>query len=247
MQTKSRIDTSSKSKIMSKIRARADIDKNRLHLNFNGIVTKKKMEELYTDLRFCVPDLSPGFDLVSDYSECKLLQLHSIPTLKKIIGYLIENGLSETVRIIKKDHISYNQILNLNVRVQGYIPIYASSQDEADNKLSTVIKRKGVRIHLHEVPVDYEASSVHAGSGKAIDISISGCAIKVPTEANELNVNDEVDLQLAFGQRAGKSETISVKSRVVRVEKNLFAVEFAELEEAARAELWRHILSEARS
>ena len=228
------------------MRARANIAKNRLYLDFRGVVTKKKLETLYTDIRFTVADLSPGFDLISDYSECKLLQLDCLPVLKKIIGYLIENGLSEIVRIITDDHVSYKQVLNLNVRIQGYKPIYVASQDEVEEKLNAVIRRKGVRIHLHDVLVEYEVNSQN-GSGRVVDISTSGCAIELSSDAKALNVNDEVELQISFGYRTEKPETFRIKSHTVRVERNLFAVEFTDFEDEKREHLWKRLLIETKS
>lgn len=173
------------------MRARANIVENRLYLDFNGVVSSNKMEALYTDIRFAVADLSPGFDVISDYSGCRVLQLDSLPPLKKIIGFLIENGLGEVARIITRDQVSYKQILNLNVRVQGYKPIYAVSLDEAEEKLNDVTRRNGVRVHLHDVLIEYDAKS-HKGSGRVVDISISGCAIELHSEPKELTVSDTI-------------------------------------------------------
>lgn len=73
------------------LQVKPDINKNRLYLTISGKVTKKELDKLYTDLRFCVAELQPGFDALSDFSECKLGNLNGLPTFRKISIYLVEN------------------------------------------------------------------------------------------------------------------------------------------------------------
>ncbi len=67
---------------MTNLRINPDLSKNRLYFNFEGTITKKTMETLYTDVRFCMEELTPGFDVISDYSECKLLHLNCSVAIK---------------------------------------------------------------------------------------------------------------------------------------------------------------------
>ena len=40
-------------------------------------------------MRFCVPDLQPGFDVVSDLTKCGFAFLDIIPTFKNILNYFV--------------------------------------------------------------------------------------------------------------------------------------------------------------
>ena len=73
-----------------RIKATANIAKNRLHITMSGNVDSKSLEKLYTDIRFCVADLKKGFEVISDISQCNILYVSSFPNYKKIIDYLIQ-------------------------------------------------------------------------------------------------------------------------------------------------------------
>lgn len=56
-----------------------DIKKNRLYITITGHLTKVQLERFYTDVRFGVADLKPGFDVVNDLSGCTLAALSGLP------------------------------------------------------------------------------------------------------------------------------------------------------------------------
>jgi PilZ domain len=203
-------------------------------------------DALYTDIRFCVVDLAPGFDVVSDYSECNVLHHDYIPVLKEIMSYLMEYGLGETVRLIKNEQISYKQILNLGVRIEGYNPIYVSNLNEVDSKLEAAIRRNGVRINLHQVQIEYKKDT-QTQQGRVINMSTIGCSVKHEPSSADLNIDAEIALQVLFRQESEKAESFSIKARVVRVEKDSFAAEFIDLEDDAREQIWNCLLTETRS
>jgi len=58
------------------------------------------MDNLYTDIRFCVADLRPGFKLITDLSDCTLLSLRGLPTFNKRANHLISNKVAKVIRII---------------------------------------------------------------------------------------------------------------------------------------------------
>ena len=96
-----------------KVKATADIKKNRLTITMSGNVDGKTLEKLYTDIRFCVCDLSKGFEVINNISQCNILYISSLPVYKKIIDYLISCNVGEIVRVAKDDHVSYKQIVNI--------------------------------------------------------------------------------------------------------------------------------------
>ncbi len=96
-----------------------DIEKNRLYITISGRVSKKDLTKLYTDVRFGVGDLQPGFDVITDLSECKLAALSGIPTFLKITNYLIDNNVGQVIRVLKKNSLIFRQALNLAAKRTG--------------------------------------------------------------------------------------------------------------------------------
>jgi hypothetical protein len=229
--------------VMGNLKVDADIHHNRLYFNFVGIATQKEMEGLYTDVRFCLADLKPGFDVISDYSECTLIHLNSIPALKKIMSFLIENGLGEIVRVLQSDRIAHKQVLNLATRVQGYKPIYVSNLDEAEEELKKAVKRKGLRVHLHNVPIEYMTGN-EEGKGNILNMSMSGCAVKYTTFRPEDET--EILLNVTFTNKDNSPELFKIKAKVVRVDNNVFAAEFIDFDDESKELVWKCLLHESR-
>ncbi len=228
---------------MGNLKVNADIKKNRLYLSFVGIVTQKAMESLYTDVRFCVSDLKPGFDVISDYSECTLIHLNSIPALKKIMSYLIENQLGEIVRILHHERVSQKQVVNLAMQVQGYRSINVSTHEEAEEKLKNVVKRNALRVHLHNVPIEYWVIN-DKGTGNVIDISTTGCAVKFETLRPD--ADGDILLKIVFEKDDNLPELSKIKAKVVRVNNESFATEFTDLDNASKDLLWKYLIRESR-
>jgi len=114
---------------------RADLKKNRLYITIAGKLNKKDLDSLYTDIRFCVADLQPGFAVINDLSECTLAALSGLPTFKRITDHLITHEVSEVVRIVDKRRIVFKQILNASAKMSGYTPVYVESFEEAEELL----------------------------------------------------------------------------------------------------------------
>ena len=229
---------------MNNLKVKPDVRRNRLYFHFVGVATKKAMEKLYTDVRFCVADLTPGFDAISDFSDCEVIHLDSLPAFKKIMSYLIENGLGEIVRILQANKLSHKQILNLATRVQGYKPIYVANLEEAEENLQNTVKRRGLRFHLHDFPIKYTVNG-EAWEGHILDISTSGCAVQCPsfspTSATEMVV------EVAFPHKDGPPQVLQINARVVRATENTFAAEFIEFGDDRKEALLQCLLRESRS
>lgn len=227
-----------------KSKVKADISKNRLHFTFAGRVAKKEMDSLYTDTRFCVADMKRGFDVISDFSECTLIHLSGISQFRKIMNYLITNNVGEIVRIVNKRSLLYRQIVNYSSMICGYRPIYVSSIQEAENKLENAIRRNGIRFHLNNLTTMYEIDN-NIEYGSIINISTSGCAIL--SKGVRKIINDEVTIKIDFEniKQDGSDGTFKVKSKIVRIDSDGFAVKFDELDDEQIDKLRKHLIDES--
>lgn len=118
-----------------KLRVAADLKKNRLYITIAGRLNKKDLDGLYTDIRFGVADLKPGFDVITDLSECTLAALSGFTTFNKITNHLLASDVGKVIRIIDERRIIFKQILNSAARIKGYTPIYVKSLEEAEKEL----------------------------------------------------------------------------------------------------------------
>jgi hypothetical protein len=225
------------------LKAKANIGKNRLYFTFSGKAAKEEMDKLYTDVRFCVSDLKPGFDVISDFSECSLILVSGIASFRKIMNFLISKGAGDVVRIVNENSLVFKQVLNLSSRICGYRPIYVSTLEEAEEKLEKSIKRNGIRFHVNYLPAEYIANEMN-GRGNILDLSISGCAIESATLP--VSAHAEISIKIEFRQKDDvPSEEFIVKERVVRAQgDNIFAVEFKDLDEEMKDRLWNCLIAE---
>jgi hypothetical protein len=122
----------------------ANINKKRLYITLQGIISKKEAERIYTDIRFCVSDLEPGFAVITDLSHCRIGHLSAIATFRKIMGFLLEKHVGQIVRITGQARIVYLQMLKLTDKVQSYEPMYVTTQEEAEKILDELVKKKSI-------------------------------------------------------------------------------------------------------
>lgn len=116
--------------------ARADLKNNRLYITIAGRLNKKELDGLYTDIRFCVADLQPGFAVINDLSQCTLAALSGLPTFKKITDHLIAHDVGKIIRIVDERRVVFKQILNVSATLKGYTPVYVQSHEEAAEVLN---------------------------------------------------------------------------------------------------------------
>jgi hypothetical protein len=223
------------------VKADANIKKNRLHITISGNVDVKSLEKLYTDIRFCVADLKKNFEVISDISQCNLLYISSLPVYKKIIDFLIASNLGEVVRIIKKNNISYKQLVNFSEKIRCYRTVYAENKEDAENKLDRLIKRDGIRFPLNNVLFRYEIKG-KVGSGRIVDISVSGCAVESATLP--LAENDTIGVIVTFDEHETLRAEFHLKACVVRRGEHLFAAQFLDLDDEHKAELYKRLAYE---
>ncbi len=110
----------------------ADIKRNRLFIKLRGDVPKKDAERIYTDIRFCVSDLKPGFAVINDLTEARIGHLSAIDTFKKITAYLAEKNVGPVVRVVGNAKIIFQQFSKLTMHINGYQPMYAKNMEEAE-------------------------------------------------------------------------------------------------------------------
>lgn len=224
-------------------RAVADISKNRLYITIAGKLSKKELDNLYTDIRFCVADLKSGFDVITDISECTLAALSGIPTFKKITNHLITNRVGKVVRVINKDKIIFKQILNMAARMQGYRANYVSTLDEAEIELENSQHCEALRFCLYQHPVKYKIDS-EQGNGYVLDISTNGCAINSATL--QPAVDENVSFTITFDEQADLLDVLETNATVIWVKENTFAIKFESVEEDLKEQLWKRLVHESR-
>ncbi len=114
-----------------------DIKKNRLYIFFDRHVTPKDVERIYTDVRFGVADLKPGFSVINDLSNCTVGHLSAAVSFKKITSFLHENNVGRVVRVIGQTSLLFKQISKLSELITDYKPEYVSSIEEAEDTLAS--------------------------------------------------------------------------------------------------------------
>lgn len=120
----------------------ANIKKRRLYITLKGIIPKKEAERLYTDIRFCVSDLEPGFAVITDLTQCRIGHLNAISTARKIMQFLLEKKVGTIIRIIGQGKVIYLQMLKLSDKMNGYDPKYVATLEEAEKLLDELSKEE---------------------------------------------------------------------------------------------------------
>ena len=120
----------------------ANIKKKRLYITLKGIIPKKEAERLYTDIRFCVSDLEPGFAVITDLTQCRIGHLNAISTARKIMQFLLEKKVGKIIRIVGQGKVIYLQMLKLSDKMNGYEPKYVATLEEAEGLLDELSKEE---------------------------------------------------------------------------------------------------------
>lgn len=120
---------------MNKTHAKTDSSRNRLYIKIVGTPSRKEVESLYTDIRFCAADLAEGFDVITDLRDCSLVPLGGMTTYMKIVNFLVSNKVTRVVRILNRNSLLFRQIINLADRIQDYQVTVVYSLEEAEAEL----------------------------------------------------------------------------------------------------------------
>lgn len=220
-----------------RLQADADISRNRLLITIAGAVDKAELDRLYTDVRFCVADLKPGFDVITDLTQATLGHLSALPTFRKIMAYLASNGVRDVVRVMNPDNLIHRQILNHAARVPGYKAMYVTSREEAEGLLSQSSERTCLRFSIPDQTVTLLFDG-EKKSGRLVDISAGGCAIDLPEPPP---AGSEVTIAFTLAAR-----DFSLRSRILRSNANDCAAAFASLDDEEREALTTSLIAATR-
>lgn len=214
---------------------RADIKRNRLYITLFPPVNKVVLEKIYTDVRFCVADLRPGFDVITDLSHCTIGHLSGIATLRKIMSFLVAHKVGRVIRVVGKVGVILKQLMGISSKFQSYKAIYVTSIQEAEEELDRPVK-PSLRFDLHRRQIEF---SVHdqRGQGYLVEISSSGCAVEEATIP--LAIDAPVTLVVALHSDRDESIPFTLAAQVVSVQDDRFTVQFDELAEEQRELLYR--------
>jgi hypothetical protein len=226
-----------------KSKVKADIKKNRLYITLPSAANTKELQQIYTDVRFCVADLKPGFDVVTDLSQCTIGYLSGIPTLRKIMDFLVVNQMGRVIRIVGGMSVVLKQLIGIASKFQCYKPVYVATHEEAEEELDRPIKRNGLRFEINHRQIEYSIDH-EKGTGRIVDISISGCAVQEPTIA--LSTNEEVSITIPLYQEQDKLSPFTTSAKVIWAEGNKLAFQFLDMDDDRKALLNKCLVNEAR-
>ena len=226
-----------------KSKVKADIKKNRLYITLPSIANATELQKIYTDIRFCVADLKPGFDVITDLSQCTIGHLKGIPTLRKIMDFLVVNQMGRVVRIVGDMSVALRQLIGIASKFQCYKPVYVTTLEEAEEELVCPIKPNGLRFEINQRQIEY-AIGQEEGKGYIVDISVSGCAIQEPTIA--LSTEAEISITIPLYQELDKLSPFKMNAKVVWVKGDRCAVQFFDLDDDRKAQLYKCLVNEGR-
>lgn len=229
-------------KVVKKTSLSTSVKNNRLTLTLLGRVTKKDLESVYTDVRFSVADLRPGFSAIFDLSACQLIFLNGLTVFRRILMYLVTNGVNEVAQVMVGNRLISKQIINFTLRMQGYRPIDASSLEEAESRLGNIVQRDGIRFHLHHVVAKVQQDEM-VDDALIKDMSISGCALVSKTLRP--SVEKPFLLQFVLLDKAGASREFRQQADLVRNADDLFAFRFLGVDDATKRDLWNCLVLES--
>jgi len=225
----------------SKAKVRTDIKKNRLYITLPTCINTKELEKIYSDVRFGVADLKPGFDVVTNLNHCSIGHLSAIPTLRKITAYLVANKVGRVVRIVGNMSVILKQLIALSSKFHCYKPVYVLTEEEAEEELRYPIKPDGIRFQLHNRQLDYQINGEQY-KGDIIDISTSGCAVQ--GQSDHLQPGIEIPVTFHLGSPDGSLSAFAFQARVVRVHSDIFAAQFIDLNEVQTDQLYESLAYE---
>lgn len=227
-------------KLKSKVTA--DLKKNRLYITVSSTATQTELKKVYTDVRFCVADLKPGFDVISDISGCTLGHLSGINIFKKIMEYLIVNKVGRVVRVVVGTNIILKQLLAAAAIFQSYKPIYVASLQEAEELLLEPVEPEALCFQINRRQVEYSGDAANE-NGQLLDISTKGCTVQGPTAA--LSIDQHLSMTLSLYRDQDELSALAMKAKVVSVAEDRFAVEFSDVDQELKQALYQCLVNEA--
>lgn len=224
-----------------KSKVTADLKNNRLNITIPTTASQKDAEKIYSDIRFCVADLKPGFNIVADYSHCTFAHLSAISPMRQIMDYLAGRQPGNIIRVMGKSGLIYNQLVRFTDKFQCYTPIYVNTQEEAEEYLTNNSKHRGLRFKLHGHPVECTIDQ-KTETGALIDISVSGFAIQGLTTL--LSPEQKISIAIPMNHNKEFTSSFVAMAKVDRIQEDMFAAQFHDLDEDQIAVLFNWLAYE---
>lgn len=217
---------------------KADVIENRLYFKLSGDFAKEEIDKLYTDVTFLVADLSPGFDVISDFSECEIGESKG-KSLRKISNFLVTNGLGEIVQVVQGNSLLSEQAKFLSSVSSGIVPVYAKTHEKAKETLDNSIKRNGIRFYVNNIPIKYSTNK-QCGTGNLVNISTGGFSVEAITQP--LADGEEFVMQVTIANQDFTEDEFTMKAKVIRGDANSFAAKFIGLGGDQKEKLWKCLI-----
>ncbi|BHH83785.1 hypothetical protein [Desulforhopalus sp. 52FAK] len=227
---------------VKKSKVAVNIKKNRLTITVAEEITKKSVDNIYTEIRFGVADLKPGFDVITDLSACSLAALNSLPTFRKITNHLVNARVGRVVRVIDETKIIKKQMINMAGQMQGYTADIFNSLEAADEFLANSTTTSGLSFALQ----GQDASYVHGdreGTAIVVSLSVHICEMKKATFA--LEEEDSISFSVKFAAHEGLLEEFKTKAVVTWVDGDRFCVRFEDVDTDLQEQLWNRLVHES--
>lgn len=219
----------------------ADVKKNRLYITISVDPRREELEKVYTDVRFCVADLQPGFAVITDLRQCAIAHLNGLGIFRKIMKYLVTHHVGEVVRVVGKTSVLIKQLVRFTTVFPGYKVAYVGSLEEAEEWFASSPRRKAIRFAIERRQVEVRSRG-ESGSAMLIDISTGGCAIAEATIP--LSCDDELTLVVRLHKGGEESLMFETAARIVREGDGVLALSFATLDDRQVEELYACLANE---
>jgi hypothetical protein len=229
---------------LSKGKVRTDIKKNRLYIILPTSVNTRELERIYTEIRFGVADLQPGFDVVTDLSQCSIGHLSAVPVLRKITSFLVAHKVGRVVRIVGNMGLVLKQLIALSSKFHCYKPVYVLNMEEAEEELNFPSKPDGIQFQLHNKQLEYQLDGGNV-QGEIVDISTGGCTIKGPTD--QLSPKMKLTVIIDLRRKDATDAVYTLSSKVVWVHNDTFTVQFTDMDQNQKRQIYDSLTREINS
>jgi len=81
-----------------------DKSKNLLHIAYTGRIEAVEVKKCLEQLQLLVPELKPGFRLLSDLTALEAMETAAVPYIRQMMDLCNKGGVSMVVRVIPDPH-----------------------------------------------------------------------------------------------------------------------------------------------
>ncbi len=229
--------------LLQKSKVTVDVKKNRLLIALPATADIKEAKQIYIDIRFGVADLKPGFDVITDFSQCTLAQLCAVPVMRQIMEYLVDKQPDDIIRIVGETSLVFKQLLRFTNRFLGYKPDYVNTMEEAEEYLANSAKHTGLCFIKHRQQVHYILNEEH-GNGHLVELSVSECTVQ--GYSLPLFADKRISIIIPFHQEDNTLAPFTFTAQVIQAQDDLFSAQFLDLDEEQKSRIYQYLAYEAR-